>query len=221
MTVIYNLIIIWLMVYQFDRGLGEVEIRNGLILKAKMKRFLILLGALLIVLSICGGLFAYTYTTNTVTMDVNAPGGGVDFVAVTANNTAPLSWTLYQNSYSATGNGTLFDISTLASDYTGDLSTIVYITNGHQLIEVYRIMVIDIAVFDSSNNVVDINNDGSANISQDHAVLTLKNGAVDLIIPQTTADVYTVKVLEGYLLAKDSWPSGYESPKLYCEVTTN
>ncbi len=175
-----------------------------------------LIAASLIALALCGGWFAYGYTTSSVSLSVNVAGG--DFVDVTVNNSSPLSWTLMASYYGSTGNGTLFDINTASSNYMGDLITTIYHTNGHELIDVYRYFNLNIAVFDSAGNVLDINNDGSANVTTDTVLLTLKNGSVDLFITQTTADIYTVKVLNGYFLSNPSWTSGHESPRLYCEV---
>ena len=122
------------------------------------------------------------------------------------------------SSYGSTGNGTLFDISTTSSNYTGDFVATVYYTNGYDMIDVYRYINMYIAVYDSANNVLDINDDGSANVTTDRVLLTLKNGSIDLPITQTTADIYTVKVLEGYFLTQSSWSSGNAAPNLYCEV---
>ena len=182
-------------------------------------RGIFLIAASLIALALCGGWFAYGYTTSSISLTINVPGGGVDFVDVTVNNSSPFSWTLMASYYGSTGNGTLFDISTVSSNYTGDLIATIYHTKGNELIDVYRYFNMKIAVFDSAGNVLDINNDGSANVTTDTVLLTLKNGSVDLYIPQALADVYTVKVLEGYFLSNPSWTSGHETPRLYCEVS--
>jgi len=120
--------------------------------------------------------------------------------------------------YGSTGNGTLFDINAAGSNYAGDLIATIYHTNGGELIDVYRYFNLSIAVFDSAGNVLDINHDGSANVTTDNVLLTLKNGSVDMFITQATADIYTVKVLDGYFLTQASWTSGHEAPRLYCEV---
>jgi len=179
-----------------------------------------LIAAGLVAFSLCGGWFAFGYTTSSTSINLNVPGGGVDFVDVTVNNTNPLSWNLSASLLGSTGNGTLFDINTSSSNYTGDLIATIYYTNGFDLIDVYRYLNMYITVYDSANNVVDINADGSANITTDRTLLTLKNGSVDLYIAQTTADIYTVKVLDGYFLTHSSWTSGHESPNLYCELST-
>lgn len=175
-----------------------------------------LVAASLIALALCGGWFAYGYTTSSITLNVNVSTS--DFVDVTVNNSSPLSWALMASYYGSTGNGTLFDINTTSSNYTGDLIATIYHTNGNELIDVYRYFNLSIAVFDSAGNVLDINDDASANVTTDNVLLTLKNGSVDIFITQTTADIYTVKVLNGYFLSHPSWTSGHEAPRLYCEV---
>ena len=177
-----------------------------------------MIAAVFISFALCGSWFAYGYVTSTTTLNVDVPGGGVDFIDVTANTTSPLSWAVMASSYGSTGNGTLFDISTTSSNYTGDFVATVYYTNGYDMIDVYRYINMYIAVYDSANNVLDINDDGSANVTTDRVLLTLKNGSIDLPITQTTADIYTVKVLEGYFLTQSSWSSGNAAPNLYCEV---
>ena len=175
-----------------------------------------LVAASLMALALCGGWFAYGYTISSISLNVNV--STVDFVDVTVNNSSPLTWSLMASYYGSTGNGTLFDIDTASADYTGDLIVTIYHTNGRELIDVYRYFNLSIAVFDSAGNVLDINNDGSANVTTDSVLLTLKNGSVDMFITQTTADIYTVKILDGYFLTHPSWTSGHEAPRLYCEV---
>ena len=177
------------------------------------------MAALFIALLLSSGWFAYTFTTSTTTLTVNTPGGGADFVIVSANNTSPLSWAASGSAYGATGNGTLFDIDTTSSNFTGNLDVSIYFKNGYQLTQAYRILNLDVALYDSAGNIVDINGDGSANISSDTALLTLNNGLIELSVNQTSSDIYTVWVIDGYFYTLSNWPSGYASPNLYCEAT--
>jgi len=179
-----------------------------------------LVAALLMAFAVTGGVFAYGFTTSTVTFSVTMPAGGADFVAVTVNNTVPIGWTPYGSSKGSTGNGTLFDIDTATSNYTGDMVATLYITNADELIEVYRVLAMFIAVYNSSGNVVDINADGSANVSNDYVLLTLDNGSVDLNIAGA-ADVFTVKLDSGFYATHiwdTSWSSGSAAPALYLDI---
>jgi len=184
----------------------------------KRGKGVILIATLLISLLLSSGWFAYTYTTSTTTLAVNTPGDGANFVVVSANNTSPLSWIALGSAYGATGNGTFFDIDTTSSNYTGNLDVSIYFKNGYQLTQAYRILNLEIALYNSGGNLVDINGDGSANIS-DTALLTLKNGLIDMSVNQTSADIYTVWVIDGYFYTLSNWPTGYASPNLYCEAT--
>jgi len=185
----------------------------------KRGKGVILIAVLFIALFLSSGWFAYTYTTSTTTFTINTPSGGADFVVVSANNTSPLTWNASGSAYGATGNGTLFDIDTTSSNFTGNLDVSIYFKNGYQLTQAYRILNLDVALYNSSGNLVDINGDGSANISSDTALLTLKNGLIELSVNQTSADIYTVWVIDGYFYTLSNWPSGYASPDLYCEAT--
>ncbi len=180
-----------------------------------------LLAALFLSLAVTGGVFAYGLVTASVTFSgVSVPAGAGEFVDVTVNNTVSIGWTPHGDSKGSTGNGTLWDIDTASSGYTGDMVATVYITNADKLIEVYRVLAMFITVYDSSDNVVDINGDGSANVSTDYALLTLDNGSVDLNIAGA-ADVFTVKLDSGFYSTQiygTGWTSGSEAPKLYIDV---
>jgi len=179
-----------------------------------------LVAVLLMAFAVTGGVFAYGYVTASVTLGVSVPAGAGDFVDVTANNTVPIGWTPYGDFMGSTGNGTLWDIDTASSDYTGDMVATIYITNADSLVEVYRVLAMVITVYDSSGNIVDINGDGSANVSTDYALLTLDNGSVDLNIAGA-ADVFTIKLDSGFYsthIYGTGWTSGSEAPALYIDV---
>jgi hypothetical protein len=178
--------------------------------------------ALFLILAVTGGMFAYGYTNFSVTISATLNGGdGTDFVNVTANNSIPINWAPYGNSSGATGNGTFWDINTLTSGYTGDLTATVYLTNIDKLSHVYRGLGLFITIYNSAGNVVDINGDGSANVSSDNAFLSMKNGVVDLNIPGA-ADVFTVFLNSGFFVTLPydvaAWSEG-ASPSFYLEIS--
>jgi len=177
-----------------------------------------LIGALLLSLVITGGIFAYTYTNASTTLNVVAGGG--DFAAISVNNTSTPSWTPFGSFQGSTGGGTLFDVDTATSGYTGDLTITVSIANGDSLVEAYRVLSLFIEMRDSSNNLVDINGDG-ANNTADFALLTMRNGSVELYVTQTSVDSYTVRLKNGFYVS-NTWGAGgwagSEAPVLYAEV---
>ena len=177
-----------------------------------------MVGALLLALAITGGIFAFGFTSASATISTSA--ANADFATVTANTSHLPTWTARGMARTATGNGTLFNISTNASGYTGDFAATVSIVNVNDLVKVYRNLTLCIEVRDSSNNTVDINNDNVAD-SSDFTLLTLENSAVVLNIKQAAPGVYTVMLKNGYFIcnaAKNTWTASSGTPQLYCEL---
>ena len=177
-----------------------------------------LVGALVLAMAITGGVFAYGFMNASTTITATAVNS--DFATVTANTSSLPSWTARGMQKNQTGSGTLFDISTSTSGYTGDLVATITIANAGDLAKVYRNLSMVIEVRDSSNNYVDINGDGLKN-SDDCVLLTLNNATVTLPITQSGAGVYTVKLRSGYYICNTempSWTSSSGTPALYCEI---
>ncbi len=175
-------------------------------------------GVLLLALAVTGGMFAYGYTTGSRTL--NATAAGADFAGITANTSQNPTWRPFGQFKGSIPAGTLFDVNTATSNYTGDLVVTVSIANGDQLAKAYRVLNMFLELRDSHGNLVDVNGDTVTN-TQDFALLTLGNGSVDLFITQTQSDVYTIKVKNGYYVTHVwgnlGW-AGYENPILYAEV---
>ena len=185
---------------------------------AGVNRLAYVVGAMLLALAVTGGVFAYGFTNATATMSAAVVTS--DFASVSANTSNSPSWTVRGMQKGSTGSGTLFDIDTNTSGYTGDFAATVTLANADDLIGIYRNLNLSIEVRDSANNLVDINGDGNAD-SKDFVLLTLDNGSVTLNIEQSAGDVYTVKLNGGYYscnMAKSGWTSGDAAPLLYCEV---
>jgi hypothetical protein len=180
-------------------------------------RVAFLVGALVLAMLITGSVFAYGFTNATVSLSATASSN--NYADVSANTTDPVTWTARGLEKGKTGDGTLFDVNTITSGYTGDLSVSVVLGNADQLIKVYRMLTLVIEVRDSAGDLVDINLDGLTNDS-DVTLLTMENGSVTFGIDQATADVYTIKVKSGAFICNlnAGWSAGDAAPMLYCEI---
>ncbi|MFH1003130.1 MAG: hypothetical protein V1780_03185 [Chloroflexota bacterium] len=177
----------------------------------------LLVGALLLTMAITGGIFAFTFTNASSTISVTS--GGADFAAVSENVADPLTWTAQGALKGTIGAGNLFDIDTAASGYAGDLTATVTMANADQLTEVYRVLVLKLEVYDSDDNLVDINGDNVAD-AKDFALLTLSSAEANLFI-KGQATLFTVKVASGFYVANifgGGWTGGFEDPQLFAEV---
>lgn len=178
-----------------------------------------LVGALLLALAATGSVFAYGYLTQSTSLNAVAAGG--DFAQVTVNNSNLPNWTPYGMFKGSIEGGPIFNVNTASSQYTGDLVVTVSLANGDDLVKAYRVLALFVEMRNSHNNICDINAD-SENNSQDFALLTLGNGAIDMYLNQGTSyDYYSIEVTGGFYVSHiwgaSGW-SGYENPLLYCEV---
>jgi len=174
-----------------------------------------LVGAMLLTLAITGGVFAYGALTTSTTFTV-ASGGG-DFATVTENSTGRPSLTAYGLFKGTISAGNLFDIAP-HEDFPSELVATVSIANADELVKVYRVMALQIEVRDSTDTVVDIEDNGEAS-APEFAFLTLSNGSVDLYLDGT--DNYTVKVKSGFYVShvySGNWAAGSTSPILYVDI---
>lgn len=185
---------------------------------AKGHKAMYLVGALLLAMAVTGGVFAFGYTNATAT--INAITQEVNFADVTANTSSTPTWTAHGMQKNQTGSGTLFDVNTGASGYTGDFVATVSLANIDDLTKIYRNLTLSIEVRDSANNLVDINSDNISDNS-DYTILTLENSAVTLNIKQAAPGIYTILLRNGYFICnvgKISWTSSDGTPVLYCEL---
>jgi len=110
----------------------------------QMRRILLI--ALVALLVVTGGMFAYTFTTATATIGVAAPTS--DFAEVTAGNvTAPTVFGKFTGTWPASD---LYAI-TPTENYTGDLVVTVYLVNAGELIRYYHHMNMKLEFLDSAN----------------------------------------------------------------------
>lgn len=174
-----------------------------------MKKFLII--ALVAVLVVTGSVFAYTYTTATVTIGVNAVES--DFAEVTANTTYSPP-TVFGRFTGTWPTGTLFNVMPYvgSENYTGDLIVQVYLVNAGELIQQYQHLNMSLDFQDSTGT--------TAHIQSENQTLTLRNAAV-LFDWQygTGTPPYRVEVTGGSYRLHPWRPGGSAQPQIWCEIT--
>ncbi len=173
-----------------------------------MKRILII--ALVALLVITGGMFAYTFTTATATIGVGAPAS--DFANITANSsfTAPTVFGKFTGTWPT---GKLFTI-TPASGYTGDLVVTVYLVNSGELIRQYQHLNMAVTYTDNTGTMADEQSETQVLSLQNAQVLftwTSGNGTSPFSVDVTGGGyrLHPFKTLTG----------GSYQPQVWCEVT--
>jgi hypothetical protein len=174
----------------------------------------ILLIALVSLLVVTGGMFAYTFTTATATIGVSAPTS--DFANITAGTsiTAPTVFGKFTGTWP---QSTLFDI-TPTENYTGDLIVTVYLINTGQLIREYHHVNMTLEFQDTDNTTAD--EQGIA--GEPVQVLNLQNAEVQFSLEYGTGNSPYKVVLTGggYRLHPfKSMTGGSYQPQIWCEVT--
>jgi hypothetical protein len=184
-----------------------------------------LVGALLLALAITGGVFAAGFINASTTLNATTFSSNFADVSVNTTGVASLTWSawgFYKGSIATSANGTpIFNIDTLTSGYTGDLVVTVSLGNADQLVKRYRALSLQLAMYDASGTMMDINESGAAD-SNDWVMLTLDNGSASMF-PSGSANVTTVRVKKGFFITHvvpfGGWPSDSSaSPDLFCEV---
>jgi hypothetical protein len=187
------------------------------------------LAALLLALAITGGVFASGFINGSASI-TGAVLANNNFAEVTVNSTGinDISWNGYGFFKGAVGstypthsvNGTpIFNINTYDSGYTGDLVVTVSLGNADQLAKKYRVLALKLAMENSANQTLDINESGAAD-SNDWVMLTLDNGSVNMY-PGGISDNMTVRVMSGFYITQvkpfGTW-NGDDAPQLFAEV---
>jgi len=178
-----------------------------------------LIGALLLALAITGGIFASGFINATVTLTATTT---TNFADVSANSSG-LSWSAFGFFKGTIGAGTLFNVDTATSGYTGDVVVTVAYGNADDLVKRYRMLSLQLAMYDAGGNVLDINADnltGRAGNAEDWVMLTLDNGSVSMFPEgQAGGDAMTVRVKKGFFITHVApFSGGDPSPMLFCEV---
>jgi len=184
---------------------------DSLTFAQKSRKGLFFIGAILLALAITGGIFAYGATTATVTLGLTAK---TDFAAVTAG--AGPTWNVWGSYKGRVTAGDLFTITPEASvpldSWTGDMSVTLTIANAQDLVEAYKMLVLEIEVWD---DVTVAKATGSTT-----EYLTLGKGDIEIDFEQgAPAGTYTVKIISGYYIThKGGWTDGKEDPLIMCQV---
>ena len=173
-----------------------------------MKKFLII--ALIALLAVTGGMFAYTFTTATATIGVNAPYS--DFANVTANASYSVTDPTFGKFTGTWPAGKLFTVNPDAN-YTGDLVITVYLVNTGELIRQYHHLNLALRYTDNAGAMADEQSETQ--------VLSLQNAQVLFTWNGTGNRPFSVDVVGGgYRLHPfKTMTGGSYEPQVWCEVT--
>ena len=182
--------------------------------KSRKSPFFIL--AALVALAATAVPFAFAQTTASLDLNVVEKD---DFVTVSANSTVP-TWKVFGKFKGATGSGALFKV-TPSSGFTGDLSCMVMVGNGEELVKCYRVLIMKLSIYGSDGSG---DCDTSANLTAYSEFLTLSKGEVDFTLENLGSAIppYWVYLDSGFYISHywgATTMSGDEDPLLYCDVT--
>jgi len=164
-------------------------------------RGVFLLGAILLTLSITGGLFAYGFLTDQAIMGLAKED---DFAKV---EVATLStWQVFGSFAGEVVPGDLF-VVTPHADWTGDMTCQVTLANIPGLRGAYRLLVLEVQVWDD--------NDVQLGATE---YLTLQKGAVDIEFSQSDSPYRVVLTGGSYVSNREGWADGMEDPTLVCQI---
>ena len=178
---------------------------DSLTFAQKSRKGLFLIGTILLALAITGGIFAYGATTTTVSLTLTQQA---DFVSVAAAGVPP-TWNVFGSYKGKVTTGDLFTV-TPDANWTGDMAVLLTLTNAHDLVETYRILVLEIEIYDSAGVPVQV---GTTEY------LTLGKGDIDIQFTQTADPPYDVRLTGGfYITHRGGWAAGKEDPSIFCQV---
>ena len=177
---------------------------DSLTFARKSRKGLFFIGAILLAVAITGGIFAYGATTATIGLTLADYG---DFVAVALPAGQP-TWNVFGSYRGSVSTGNLFTL-TPEANWTGDMSVILTLANGQDLVEAYRILVLEIEIWDSAGTPAQV---GTTEY------LTTGKAEVEFEFSQTTGP-YTVQITDGwYVTHRGGWTTGQEDPTIFCQV---
>ena len=182
---------------------------DSLTFAPKSRKGLFFIGAILLALAITGGVFAYGQTTITVGLTLDAQN---DFAAV-AVAASPPTWDVWGSYKGSVDTGDLFTVTPdVPGSWTGDMSVVLTLTNSHELVAAYRILVLEIEIWDSTPvTPVKV---GTTEY------LTMGNGEISIEIDQTgLIPPYDVRLTGGfYITHRGGWTADAEDPSIFCQV---
>ncbi len=173
---------------------------------------------LFFVLVVTSGSFAYGYANSSSVLSVTAINA--DFAEVTVDSSSPPAWNVKGGYLGTTGSGSLFEVSTVSSNYTGDLAITITLANTAELQKVYKSLVLRIFSQFRRGETADINEDGIAD-DKDFVILSLDNASTKLYLRQSIPDRYSIKLAGGWYKSNpynSGWLPDYQAPQLYCEI---
>ena len=187
--------------HELVTALGD---NDSLTFAQKSRKGLFFIGAILLALAITGGVFAYGATTTTVDLLLT---GTSDYAAVVAEGSPP-TWTVWGKFKGAVTAGDLFEI-TPETNYTGDMVALITLTNTYDLVETYRVLVLEIEIWDQTPAQV-----GTTEY------LTMDKGVIEIEIDQSGfTSPYDVRLVNGfYITHRSPWTVGKEDPTILCDV---
>ena len=178
---------------------------DNLTFAQKSRKGLFFIGTILLAAAITGGIFAYGATTATLSLTL---ADQPDFASVAAAGSPP-TWTVWGSYKGKVTAGDLFTV-TPATGWTGDMSVLVTLTNAHDLVETYRILVLEIEIWDSNATPVKV---GTTEY------LTMGTGEASIEFTQTADPPYDVRLTDGfYITHRGGWTTGKEDPAIFAQV---
>lgn len=163
--------------------------------------------------------FAFAATTASIEATVTEKE---DFVIVSTDNCTAPSWDVFGKFKGATDNATqLFKIEP-ASGFTGDLSAIVMLGNGEELVACYRVLVMKIKIYEDDGSGAAADTGKQIGTTE---YLTLSKGEVDIAMTGLAGktDPFWIYLDSGFYITH-AWgtsynPGGDEDPLIYCDIT--
>ena len=180
-------------------------------------RGLVLIGAFLLALAVTGGVFAYGYTTATVTLGV------IEHPEyATVRKLSPPPWDVWMGAKGDVPAGELFRIDP-HDDFTGDLVVRVYLVNADELAQGYHYLNMALQVRDAVTGEA-VDEQSREEGRKAFQLLTLENAVVTFVVPGLAGRPdFDVEIVGGSFMgmtreyAPDDVALG---PMLWCEVTT-
>ncbi len=156
------------------------------ILGNTLRRYLIF--ALAASLAVTGGMFAYAYTTSSVS--ITATGASADFASISGNTTDAPTFNAFGSYRGAIPAGYIFDV-TPDNNYNGDVGINVYLDNIDQIGYKYAMFMVKLSLVQVSDN-------GCMDKDGFDKVLSLNNGVVSFLSDNLTGGtLYKIMVKGG------------------------
>ena len=184
----------------------ELNSNDKLHFQDRSRKGLLLFVPIVLFLVVTSGVFAYGATTTTVGLALTDQP---DFATVVAAG-APPTWNVFGSYRGTVTSGDLFTI-TPDANFTGDMVVVLTVTNVHDLVDTYRIMVLEIMIFDSAGTPVQVGTTEYLGLAKGEATIEIDQAG-------TTAP-FNVEITSGFYIShRGGWTSGKEDPTILCDV---